>query len=125
MRQVAKATAARFDSGNLFELSGELHSEQAHSRVEIDGPLALYAANRALDQFVSQESIYLKEGIAADLESVVVNWSRHAQPCQRRQRLARYAVQNIHLHFCLIGEQLHGSARLMTIRLGNGLIELR
>jgi len=48
MGQVAQAAAARFDGRDFLEALGQFHGEQAHTGVEIDGPLASGISYRAI-----------------------------------------------------------------------------
>ncbi len=79
---------------------------------------------------INEKSIHLKERIAADAKSGVLDRAGGADRLQDREHRARGAVQQIHLHFGLVGEQLDRAAeraelRAMRVELRDGRVESR
>jgi len=69
----------------------------------------------------------LEERISADAKTGVFNWGGYAQRSKRMERLPRYAIHNIHLHFCFIGEELDSGAgwpEIQFLEPRNGFVEL-
>ncbi len=101
-----KRATARLDRDDLLEPLGQAGREQADAGIKVNRDIPFRAGLGALDHAIGQESIHLKERIAADLESGILDRATDADRLQRLKRRARHAVQNINLHLRFVSKEL-------------------
>jgi len=85
----------------------------------------LSTSDRAVHQAIDEEAVHLEERVAAHAEPGVFNRRRDAQSCERGKRLTGDAIDDIYLYVGLVAEELDRGARLGSIDLADGLIQLR